>query len=94
MKTDSPLKKKDSDEKKVEKVKYCLYARKSTEQDEKQALSIGAQIKEMKQIAERDDLEIVEVKEESHSAKAAGQRPVFNEIISKIQSGKFTGILT
>ena len=74
----NPLKKNDSDET-TEKVKYCLYARKSTEQDEKQALSIGAQIKEMKAIAEKDGLEIVEIKEESHSAKAAGQRPVFNE---------------
>lgn len=94
MKKDNPLNKKDSDDKIIEKVKYCLYARKSTEQDEKQALSIGAQIKEMKQIAKRDDLNIIEIKEESHSAKAAGQRPVFNEIISEIQSGKFTGILT
>ena len=94
MKKDNPLKKKDSDEKIIEKVKYVLHARKSTEQDEKQALSIGAQIKEMKQIAERDDLDIIEIKEESHSAKAAGQRPVFNEIILGIQSGKFTGILT
>lgn len=30
-----------------EKVKYCLYARKSTESDEKQALSIESQVKEM-----------------------------------------------
>ena len=94
MQKDNPLKKIDSKEEIIEKVKYCLYARKSTEQDEKQTLSIGAQIKEMKAIAERDDLEIIEIKEESHSAKAVGQRPVFNEIISEIQSGKFTGILT
>jgi len=30
-----------------EKVKYVLYARKSTESDEKQALSIDSQVKEM-----------------------------------------------
>lgn len=77
-----------------EKVKYCLYARKSTEQDEKQALSIESQIKEMTDIATRDGLDIVEIKKESHSAKAAGQRPVFEEIIREIQSGKFTGIMT
>jgi len=34
--------------------RYCLYARKSTEGDEKQALSIDSQIKEMTQIAERE----------------------------------------
>jgi hypothetical protein len=30
-----------------QKIRYCLYARKSTESDEKQALSIESQIKEM-----------------------------------------------
>lgn len=77
-----------------EKVKYCLYARKSTESDEKQALSIDSQVKEMLQIAERDGLEIVDIRRESHSAKASGQRPVFNELIRDINSGRYTGILT
>ena len=63
---------------------YCLYARKSTEQDEKQALSIDSQIKEMLQIATRDGLNVVEVRKESHSAKASGQRPVFNELIKQL----------
>jgi len=76
------------------KVKYCLYARKSTESEEAQILSIDSQIKEMLQMAERDHLEIVEIKKESHSAKEAGQRPVFNEIVDEIKQGKFNGILT
>jgi site-specific DNA recombinase len=76
------------------KVKYCLYARKSTESEEQQILSIESQIKEMLAMAERDHLEIVEIKKESHSAKEAGQRPVFNEIVDEIRSGKFNGILT
>jgi len=42
--------------------KYVLYARKSTEGDEKQALSIDSQIKEMTQIAERENLNIVELR--------------------------------
>ena len=51
-------------------------------------------VKEMLQLAEREDLEIVEIKRESHSAKETDQRPVFNEIIEEIRQGKFTGILT
>jgi DNA invertase Pin-like site-specific DNA recombinase len=76
------------------RVKYCLYARKSTESEEAQILSIDSQIKEMLSMAERDHLEIVEIKKESHSAKEAGQRPVFNEIVEEIKQGKFNGILT
>ncbi|MCL5667103.1 MAG: recombinase family protein [Patescibacteria group bacterium] len=75
-------------------IKYCLYARKSTEQEEKQILSIDSQIKEMLQIAEREGLNIVETKRESHSAKASGGRETFNEIVSEIRSGKFNAILT
>lgn len=76
------------------KVKYCLYARKSTESEERQILSIDSQVKEMLQLAEREGLEIIEIRRESHSAKATGQRAVFNEIINDIRIGKFNGILT
>lgn len=76
------------------KMKYCLYARKSTESEERQVLSIDSQIKEMIQLAEREGLEIAEIKRESHSAKDTGQRPIFNEIVEEIRSGKFNGILT
>ena len=74
--------------------RYCLYARKSTEGDEKQALSIDSQIKEMTQIAEREKLTIVEIRRESHSAKESGQRPVFEEIVRDIDNGIFNAIIT
>ncbi|HVU06648.1 MAG TPA: recombinase family protein [Candidatus Paceibacterota bacterium] len=76
------------------KAKYCLYARKSTESEERQVLSIDSQIKEMLELASRDNLEVVEIKRESHSAKETGQRPIFNEIIDDIGKGKFNSILT
>ncbi|MDD3487358.1 MAG: recombinase family protein [Candidatus Moranbacteria bacterium] len=76
------------------KIKYCLYARKSTESEERQVLSIDSQVKEMLQIAERDGLEIVEIRRESHSAKDSAQRPVFNELIEDIKRERFNGILT
>ncbi|NLO42045.1 MAG: recombinase family protein [Bacteroidales bacterium] len=74
--------------------RYCLYARKSTESDEKQALSIDSQINEMKAVAERLGLRIVETKKESHSAKESGTRPVFLEMIYELNSGKYDGVLT
>lgn len=77
-----------------ENLKYCLYARKSTEVEEKQALSIDSQIKEMSQIAEREGLNVVEIRRESHSAKESGQRPVFEEIVKDIDSGIFNAIIT
>ncbi|HQU08152.1 MAG: hypothetical protein B7X04_03985 [Parcubacteria group bacterium 21-54-25] len=78
----------------IKPVRYCLYARKSTESEERQVLSIDSQIKEMLQLAEREGLEIVAMKRESHSAKEAGQRPVFNEIIEEIRADKYNAILT
>ncbi len=48
----------------------------------------------MLQLAERDGLEIIDIRRESHSAKDSGQRPVFNEIVKDIRSGRYTGILT
>jgi len=76
------------------KVKYCLYARKSTESEERQILSIDSQIKEMLQLAEREGLEVVEMRRESHSAKATGERTVFNQLLNDIRLGKFNGLLT
>ncbi len=75
-------------------VKYVLYARKSSEADEKQALSIDSQVKEMLAISEREKLDIVDIRREAHSAKDSGQRPVFQEILKDLRTGRYTGILT
>ena len=75
-------------------LKYCLYARKSTEAEDKQALSIESQVKEMSSLAERDGLQVVEVKRESHSSKDVGQRPIYNQMLAEVREGKFNAILT
>lgn len=75
-------------------LRYCLYARKSSEDDERQALSIDSQVKEMLEMANRDHLTIVEVRRESHSAKNSGSRPEFNRLMEDIRTKKFDGILT
>jgi len=75
-------------------VRYCLYARKSTESEEKQVLSIDSQIKEMEEIAKRKGLNVVCIKRESHSAKSSGKRVIFKEIIDEIDKEIYNGILT
>lgn len=76
------------------KLQYCLYARKSSESDERQAMSIDGQIKEMQLLTKREKLNIVEIITESHSAKESGQRPEFNRLLLGIAEGKYNSILT
>jgi len=73
---------------------YCLYARKSSEDEERQALSIESQVSEMNKIVERDHLTVIAVKTEAHSAKNSGEREVFNKMIDEIKAGKYNAILT
>ncbi|CAN5295639.1 hypothetical protein BH10PAT2_BH10PAT2_1950 [soil metagenome] len=75
-------------------IRYCLYARKSSESDERQAMSIDGQIKEMLQIAKREKINIVETITESHSAKESTQRPAFNKLLDCVHQGKYNAILT
>src|SRR3989339_373501 len=78
----------------IKQTRYCLYARKSSESDERQAMSIESQINEMKTLAERENLFIKEIRQESHSAKSSGLRPVFNQLLIDIRVGEFDAILT
>src|ERR1700691_3997318 len=75
-------------------LRYCIYARKSMEAEERQALSIDSQVKEMRVIARRDQLKVVSVKTEAHSAKDSGKRPVFIEMADDLKNGKYNAILT
>lgn len=75
-------------------IRYVLYARKSSEDDERQALSIDSQVREMERLAEQLGIVVSETRTESHSAKYSGGRPVFNELIEDIRNGMFEGILT
>ncbi|KKQ49488.1 MAG: hypothetical protein US68_C0014G0001, partial [Candidatus Shapirobacteria bacterium GW2011_GWE1_38_10] len=76
------------------KLTYCLYARKSSESDERQAMSIDSQIKEMNELALKENLNVVEIKQESHSAKLSSARPVFMEMIQDLREEKYDSILT
>ena len=74
-------------------MRYFLYARKSTDEEDRQILSIQAQITEVLEYAKKEKLEIVREFIESRTAKAPG-RPIFNEMISLLERGKAEGILT
>jgi len=74
-------------------MKYILYCRKSQESEDRQVQSLDAQERELKERASLLGIEISAVYHESMSAKIVG-RPVFNEVIKQIQTGKADGLLT
>ena len=74
-------------------IKYIAYCRKSTDEKEKQVLSIESQIEELKEFAIKEKLQIVCFLTESRTAKGLG-RPVFEEVIQKIENGEANAILS
>ena len=64
--------------------KYFIYARKSTDVEDKQVLSIESQLTELREYAKRENLEIVHEYVEKKSAKTPG-RPIFNELLGRIE---------
>jgi site-specific DNA recombinase len=71
---------------------FFLYARKSTDSEEKQVLSIEAQLTELRLFAEKEKLMIKQEFVESMTAKVPG-RPLFNEMMSRIEKGEAKGII-
>ncbi len=69
-----------------------LYARKSTDVEDKQVLSIDAQLSELREFATREGLKIVSELIEKQSAKSPG-RPVFDAMLGRIEAGEADGIL-
>ena len=77
---------------KEEKIKYFIYARKSSESEDRQVQSIQDQVDELEKLAKNNDLTVVNIFSESKSAKAP-DRPIFNEMLERIKNGEANGIL-
>ena len=74
-------------------MKYIAYCRKSTDEKDKQVLSIEAQIAELKEFARREHLEITEYITEAKTAKIPG-REQFEIVLKKIEKGFVQGIVS
>ena len=74
-------------------IKYICYCRKSTDEKDRQVLSLDAQIIELKEFASREKLQIIDFVVESKSAKEPG-REKFAEVFKRIEKGEANGILS
>ena len=72
--------------------KFFIYARKSTDSEDRQVRSINDQIAELKELAKKENIEIVDILVEKQTAKKPG-RPVFAEMLKRIEAGEAEGIL-
>lgn len=75
------------------KIRYFLYARKSSESEDRQVQSIDDQTSRLKKLAADLDLNIKKIYTESKSAKKPDNRPIFDEMIQRIEDGEAEGIL-
>ena len=71
---------------------YFIYVRKSTDVEDKQVLSVEAQIVELRKFAKDNNLKIGGVIIEKKSAKKPG-RPKFGKMLKRIEAGEASGIL-
>ncbi|MBS1214915.1 MAG: Recombinase [Proteobacteria bacterium] len=73
-------------------MKVFLYARKSTDDEERQMLSIDAQLNELREYARKEFLTIAREFVESMTAKEPG-RPVFNDMLRLVERGEADALL-
>jgi site-specific DNA recombinase len=76
----------------AQREKYFIYTRKSTDVEDKQVLSIEAQIAELRKYARDNGLFVVDTIIEKKSAKMPG-RPNFGAMLARIEAGEASGII-
>lgn len=72
---------------------FVLYARKSTEGEDRQVQSIDDQTRHCQALADAQSLAVAHRVAEAHSAKLHGTRPGFREMIERIEAGEADAIL-
>jgi DNA invertase Pin-like site-specific DNA recombinase len=73
--------------------KYFIYTRKSTDTEDRQVRSLADQLAELRELARKEQLEVVDVFIEKQTAKTPG-RPIFAEMLERIEAGEASGILS
>ena len=74
-------------------MKFFIYARKSTDDEERQILSIQAQLDELRELARKESLTVAREYIEAQTAKEPG-RPVFNDMMQALEKGEAQAILS
>jgi DNA invertase Pin-like site-specific DNA recombinase len=71
---------------------YLGYVRKSSEDNERQAQSIGTQTAILTDYAIKNGLNLIEILKESKSAKVDGNRPIFTQLLARLVRGEANAI--
>ena len=75
----------------MEQLRYAIYTRKSTEDEERQVLSLDSQRDKIKELF--GNVKIVKEFRESKSAFEPDKRPQFKELLELVDTGKVDGII-
>ena len=72
--------------------KYFIYARKSTDDKDHQIRSLPDQLAELRELAKKEKIDVIDTFIEKQTAKVPG-RPIFAEMLDRIEAGEASGIL-
>lgn len=74
-------------------MKYFIYCRKSSEEDTRQTQSLDTQQRMLVEYASKHKLQVVDIIKESKSAKDDHNRPLFTQMLQRVQNGEADAIL-
>ena len=75
------------------KLQFIIYARKSTEGEDRQVASLDDQLEFAEGLVKKNGYKVVKVFREAASASKPHNRPKFDQMIKMIEQGKANGII-